>query len=72
MEGRVRSEWEAEQMQVINWVWQGEQVPRLMLRPLAGWLGGWMVAWHPWQWGWGGVGAGAEGMQNSALPHRLI
>lgn len=40
----MRSEWEAEQMQVINWVWQGGQAPRQMLRSLAGWLDGCMVS----------------------------
>lgn len=64
MEGRERPEWAAERMQVINWVWWGEQAPRLMLRPLAGQLDGCLASSAV-----GESGVQGQGMQNSALPH---
>lgn len=40
MEGRVRSEWEAEQMQVINWVWLGRASAKTDAAT-SGWAAGW-------------------------------
>lgn len=64
MEGSVRSEWEAEQMQVINWVGGASKRPKTDAAT-SGWAAGWFR----------GIlssgGAEAGGMQNSALPHRV-